>query len=162
MNERIIIKESAAKWNIFVTIGAAITFVICILALYMVISIDSTAVMWVMFAIGALVLTGVIYWLTAGAEIVVSNKRIYGKVGFGKRVDLPLDSISAVATTSDLTKGVSVSTSSGRITFYFLSNRIEIAEAIRELKIKDFPVIVVIDSQGNNLYETECLKYRKE
>ena len=36
------------------------------------------------------------------------------------------------------------------------------AEAIRELKIKDFPVIVVIDSQGNNLYETECLKYRKE
>lgn len=36
------------------------------------------------------------------------------------------------------------------------------AEAIREIKIKDFPVIVVIDSQGNNLYETECLKYRKE
>lgn len=36
------------------------------------------------------------------------------------------------------------------------------AEAIRELKIKDFPVIVVLDSQGNNLYETECLKYRKE
>lgn len=36
------------------------------------------------------------------------------------------------------------------------------AEAIRELKIKDFPVIVVIDSQRNNLYETECLKYRKE
>ncbi|MCR5255927.1 MAG: Fe-S-containing hydro-lyase [Acetatifactor sp.] len=27
-------------------------------------------------------------------------------------------------------------------------------EAIRELKVKDFPVIVVIDSEGNNLYET--------
>jgi fumarate hydratase subunit beta len=27
-------------------------------------------------------------------------------------------------------------------------------EAIRELEVKDFPVIVVIDSEGNNLYET--------
>ena len=27
-------------------------------------------------------------------------------------------------------------------------------EAIRELTVKNFPVIVVIDSEGNNLYET--------
>ncbi len=27
-------------------------------------------------------------------------------------------------------------------------------EAIRKLKVKDFPVIVVIDSKGNNMYET--------
>ena len=27
-------------------------------------------------------------------------------------------------------------------------------EAIRKLEVKDFPVIVVIDSEGNNLYET--------
>lgn len=27
-------------------------------------------------------------------------------------------------------------------------------EAVRRLKVKDFPVIVVIDSEGNNLYET--------
>jgi fumarate hydratase subunit beta len=32
-------------------------------------------------------------------------------------------------------------------------------EAIRELYVKDFPVIVVIDSIGNNLYETETSKY---
>lgn len=36
------------------------------------------------------------------------------------------------------------------------------AEAIRKLEIRDFPVIVVIDSQGNNLYETVSLEYRKE
>ena len=35
-------------------------------------------------------------------------------------------------------------------------------EAIRKLKVKDFPVIVVIDSDGNDLYETAALKYRKE
>ena len=27
-------------------------------------------------------------------------------------------------------------------------------EAIRKLKVEDFPVIVVIDSAGNNLYDT--------
>lgn len=36
------------------------------------------------------------------------------------------------------------------------------AEAIRKLKVKDFPVIVVVDSEGDNLYETALIKYRKE
>ena len=34
-------------------------------------------------------------------------------------------------------------------------------EAIRELKVENFPVIVVIDCEGNNLYETSIEKYRK-
>ena len=33
------------------------------------------------------------------------------------------------------------------------------AEAIRKIEIKDFPVIVVIDSQGNNLYETSIKEF---
>ncbi|MFV0342881.1 MAG: Fe-S-containing hydro-lyase [Anaerocolumna sp.] len=32
-------------------------------------------------------------------------------------------------------------------------------EAIRELYVKEFPVIVVIDSKGNNLYETAVNEY---
>lgn len=35
-------------------------------------------------------------------------------------------------------------------------------EAIRCLEVKDFPVIVVIDAQGNDLYETAAEKYRCE
>lgn len=35
-------------------------------------------------------------------------------------------------------------------------------EAIRKLTVKDFPVIVVIDSLGNNLYETAEAKWRIE
>lgn len=34
-------------------------------------------------------------------------------------------------------------------------------EAIRKLEVKDFPVIVVIDSQGNDLYETAILEYKE-
>lgn len=33
-------------------------------------------------------------------------------------------------------------------------------EAIRELEVKEFPVIVVIDSEGNNLYETAIKQYQ--
>ena len=33
------------------------------------------------------------------------------------------------------------------------------AEAIRRLEVEDFPVIVIIDSEGNNLYETGRTSY---
>ncbi len=35
-------------------------------------------------------------------------------------------------------------------------------EAIRKLEVKDFPVIVVIDRDGNNLYETAVKAYEQE
>ncbi len=35
------------------------------------------------------------------------------------------------------------------------------AEAIHRFYVEDFPAIVVIDSKGNNLYETEPQKYKK-
>jgi len=36
------------------------------------------------------------------------------------------------------------------------------AEAIHEFVIKDFPVTVIIDAHGNNLYETGPKQYRKD
>ena len=36
------------------------------------------------------------------------------------------------------------------------------AEAIRRLEVEDFPVMVVIDSEGNNLYETGRAAYLNE
>ena len=38
-------------------------------------------------------------------------------------------------------------------------SRTPIREAIRKLEVKNFPVIVVIDSQGNNWYETASKEY---
>ena len=35
------------------------------------------------------------------------------------------------------------------------------AEAIRRLEVENFPAIVVIDSEGNNLYETTILDYEQ-
>lgn len=36
------------------------------------------------------------------------------------------------------------------------------AEAVLKLEVEDFPVIVVIDSEGNNLYETAVKEYARE
>lgn len=36
------------------------------------------------------------------------------------------------------------------------------AEAIRKIEVKDFPVIVVADSEGHNLYETAILEYKEK
>ena len=35
-------------------------------------------------------------------------------------------------------------------------------EAIRELEVENLPVIVVIDREGNNLYETAIKEYSRE
>ncbi|MBU3090655.1 Fe-S-containing hydro-lyase [Clostridium sp. CF011] len=34
-------------------------------------------------------------------------------------------------------------------------------EAVRKLTVVDFPAVVIIDTKGNNLYETERIKYQK-
>ena len=35
-------------------------------------------------------------------------------------------------------------------------------EAIRKMEVEDFPVIVVVDSEGNNLYETAVEEFKKQ
>lgn len=35
-------------------------------------------------------------------------------------------------------------------------------EAIRKLEVENFPVVVVMDCEGNNLYETEIQKYKRD
>lgn len=65
-------------------------------------------------------------------KIVVTDKRVYGITFWGKRVDLPIDSISSIGTSS-LFKSVSVATSSGIIRFGFLKNRSEIQAELSKL-----------------------------
>ena len=71
-------------------------------------------------------------WLSS-YELTVSDKRIYGKTSFGKRVDLPVDSISAVGTS--MLKGIAVATASGKIVFKLIKNRDDIHSEISNLII---------------------------
>ena len=66
----------------------------------------------------ALAIVTILIELYSRCSITVSEKRVYGKAVFGKRVDLPLDSISAVGTS--WLGGIDIATSSGRIHFKFI------------------------------------------
>lgn len=72
-----------------------------------------------------------VYMWLRSYSLVITDKRIYGKAAFGKRVDLPLDSVSAVGTSA--LKGVAVGTSSGKIKFKLIKNQKEIHEVISKL-----------------------------
>lgn len=67
--------------------------------------------------------------------IFVTDKRVCGKASFNKRIDLPLDSITAV---SDIPTfhGVAVATSSGRIKFYYLQNSGAVYSSICKLLVE--------------------------
>ena len=68
---------------------------------------------------------------TVSNSLYITNKRIYGKAIFGRRVDLPVDSISAVG--SGLFKGITITSASGRISYLCLANRDEIHCAVSDL-----------------------------
>ena len=70
----------------------------------------------------------------AKVQITVTDKRVFGINSAGKRVDLPLDSISAVGTSRF--SGLAVTTASGAIKFTSLKNRDELHDAISNLLIE--------------------------
>ena len=94
-----------------------------------------------------LVISVILYYWLNSYELTITDKRIYGTVAFGKRVDLPVDSISATATIT-LFKGISVSTSSGRISFLVIKNSNEIYEEKNNL------IIQRQNQKSNNVIQT--------
>ena len=73
----------------------------------------------------------VIYFMMNKCEICVTDKRVIGKVNFGKRVDLPLNQISAVS--QGMLSSIAIATSSGRIHFWCIENRNEVFDEISKL-----------------------------
>lgn len=73
------------------------------------------------------------FWMS-NCEITVTNNRVYGISVFSTRVDMPIDSISAVGTS--FCKGIDIGTSSGRIHFKLFDNNIEIHSEISKLIIE--------------------------
>lgn len=66
-------------------------------------------------------------------QITITDKRVHGKTYFGRSVDLPMDSISAVG--SSWFNGIAVSTSSGKVSFLFIENSKGIRELLCQLLI---------------------------
>ena len=67
-------------------------------------------------------------------ELTITERRAYGKIIFGRRVDLPLDSISAVGV--GLFKSIHITTASGAIKFSAVKNNEEMHEKLSTLLIE--------------------------
>lgn len=76
----------------------------------------------------------VVYYAIRKIELTVTDKRVYGIASFGKRVELPLDSISSVGT--GLLNAIAIATSSGKIAFVGIHNRNEVHKALSNLLIE--------------------------
>ena len=83
--------------------------------------------------VGFAIIAFVFYAWASKIEIVITDRRVYGKTVFGKRVDLPLDSISAIGV--GMFKKITVSTASGVISFPMIKNRDEIHKVLSDLLI---------------------------
>ena len=89
-------------------------------------------IMWMYpFSVIPLLFLALFFIAFRKSELVITDKRVYGKAIFGKRVDLPLDKVSAVGTS--FLKGIDVGTSSGRIKFKLVKNQDEIHSALSKL-----------------------------
>lgn len=162
MEEKIIIKATSQKVNVSTILFGILTLGFAILSFSMLAQGDSNTGMWFGITAVLAIITVIIFAFMSICEIVVTDKRIYGKVGFGRRIDLPLDSVSAVAVSSVLTQGVSVSTSSGRITFFYLSNRNEISDEIRNLLLNRQSKTSLTEIVAKNPTNADELKKYKE
>lgn len=99
--------------------------------------IDSIEDLWPL-AIGLLIVGIVMATIVylSKSELTVTNMRVYGRGFLGKRVDLPADSISAIAASPALLRGIVVSTSSGKISFFMIENHEMVYKTISQLLIE--------------------------
>ena len=102
----------------------------------------------------------VIYNMVSKTELVITDKRVYGKAMFGKRVDLPVDSISAVGTS--MLNGVSVATSAGKIQFLGMMNRDDIHKVLSDLIVarQNRGTEIKVDNVTNTSNADELKKYK--
>ena len=109
----------------------------------------------------ALSVTAIVLFIYCGScSICVTDKRVYGKASFGVRVDLPVDSISAVGVIP-MWKGISVATSSGAIKFLYIGNADEIHSVLGNILVerqrRDIPATHI----GNKSEADEVKKYKE-
>ena len=92
-----------------------------------------------------------IYKRWSKVEITITDKRVYGVNSAGKRVDLPMDSISAVGT--GIFSSLAITTASGAIKFAMLANRDELHKALSNLLVErqGKPVTTISGSDADEL-----------
>lgn len=161
--EKELLKSKVCTKTKLLTLGIALIGAIITICIFCDGGIDAWfdyAFSWGLFSIEALLSWGGLALIIIGVSLfvsvqkmalVVTDRRVYGQAMFGKRVDLPVDLISAVGTS--FLNGILVSTSSGKICFLGVENKNEIHDEISKLLMarqeKASPTIKQEISQSN-------------
>lgn len=78
---------------------------------------------YVYIAIGCLAISALLlifYFMTSKMYLLITNKHVCGRTYFGRKIDVPVDSISSVSST--LFKGVSITAASRKTSFLLIEN----------------------------------------
>lgn len=175
MEEKVIIKSKLANVTLASGILAGIGLVLFLVVFFAVYPIGGSydismlisrvAPLYLAFTFLPCVIIAIIFYVSASKiELTVSDKRVYGSAAFGKRVDLPLDAISAVGTSAF--NGIAITTASGAIKFVMIKNRDEIHSAVSKLLVerqsKEKPVATTTIKQEIPQSNADELKKYKE
>ena len=144
MEEKIIVKGNFTKKNAMTIIFGALAIVSLIISAiinggfdedYMEYALGGPAqegVAVFFYLTWIFLLLAIFFWFEMSyCEVIVTDKRVYGKTSFGKSMDLPYDKISSVGTCFPM--GVVTATSSGVIRFWLLTNQNEVYSGISNL-----------------------------
>ena len=101
--------------------------------------------------IALIVFERIFYAIMHNCRITVTDRRVIGMASFGKRVDLPINQISAIG--KAIFSSLAVGTSSGKIRFGFLLNRDEIFEALGN-------VISNLQTKNENTHSAETSTFQ--
>lgn len=164
MNEKTIINGTVEKtYAILIPIVHLLIGVFCFIFTYTMANSITEEDVSIVLGIIFIILAFISFLCMSRYEITVTNKRVYGKTAFGKRVDLPVDSISAVGMSAF--RGVSVATSSGNVSFLCIGNNEDVHKAISTLLLnrqESSSASVVVNKQEATQSNADELKKYKE
>ncbi len=168
MEEKILIRGNFSKINMLVIASGTIAILLGIIGLFLFVNgfvpntintVFEGIILWCI-AGAFLVIAILTYLIMNNCEIIVSNKKVSGKIKFGKRVDLPINQISSVG--QGWFKSITVATSSGIIRFWLLENRQEVFSVISNLLSQIQNSSQCVSENISNFSNAEELKKYKE
>lgn len=143
MEEKIIIKGEFTKKNIMTILFSVLAILSLIISVsinggfedyseYLIFPQAAEGIAVFFWLAWVFMVLAIFFWIEMSfCEVVVTDKRVYGKTSFGKSIDLPYDKISSVGTCFPM--GVFTATSSGIIKFWLLTNQQEVYSSISDL-----------------------------
>lgn len=114
---------------------------------------------WFIVFCASIVLSIIFYFFLNRCNLTVTDKRVYGKMNFGLRVDLPFDKISSIG--SGFLNSLVVATSSNKIHFWLLKNRKEVYDIINNVLIERQSNENIIKQETPKSNADELKKYKQ-